>query len=229
NQATSESITRADSLFRSVLASSDSLSGDIEGAAYEGLADIRFGEADRGADAPDRARLSEAEAYYQRAAAAYESALGQHHPSVAIARLALAYTLYQEGSYERAESVGRQSLADLRQTYGERHPRVMLANYIIGQTLLKAQRFSEAIPYFIAAAEIASAVYPDGHRYTADSWQYVGRARLLAHDGPGAIQAFGNAAAEYDRLGGISDTDRGLFLYWRGRAQMQVGNWSTAI
>src|SRR5690606_8489840 len=111
----------------------------------------------------------------------------------------------------------------------ERHPRVMLANYIIGQTLLKAQRFSEAIPYFIAAAEIASAVYPDGHRYTADSWQYVGRARLLAHDGPGAIEAFGNAAAEYDRLGGISDTDRGLFLYWRGRAQMQVGNWSTAI
>jgi tetratricopeptide (TPR) repeat protein len=105
----------------------------------------------------------------------------------------------------------------------------MFANYIIGQTLFRVGRFREAVPFFTSAAEIASAVYPSGHRYTGDSWQYVGRARLLADDAPGAVEALRVASAEYDRVDGLSDEHRALLHYWRGRAYVRVGSWSEAI
>jgi serine/threonine-protein kinase len=230
NKGTEESIAQADSLYGLVLERADALEGDIEGAAYEGLADIRFDQAERADGSLDRAKLAEAEAYYQAAAASYESALGPHHPAVAVARLALAYTLYREDSFDRAEAVGRQSLVVLRETYGSRHPRVLFANYIIGQTLYEARRFAEAVPYFVTAAEIASAVYPNGHRYTGDSWQYAGRARFEANDAAGAVESLRRAAVEYDRLGnGMTESDRALLHYWRGRAYARVGNWTESI
>jgi tetratricopeptide (TPR) repeat protein len=91
-----------------------------------------------------RGRLDEAAAFYERALATWKTALGEKHPSTAIAQASLGSLYCDRGWYARAEPLLAAALSTRERVLGPDHPKTAASVTMLGGLYLLSGRASEA-------------------------------------------------------------------------------------
>ena len=108
-------------------------------------------------------RLGEAEPLMRRALEIDETALGRHHPVVAIRLNGLARLLEATSRFVEAESLFRRALKITEAAFGRQHPVVAIRLNNLAALLWETNRFEEAEPMMRRALEISEAAHGRNH------------------------------------------------------------------
>ena len=108
-------------------------------------------------------RLGEAEPLMRRALEIDETALGRHHPVVAIRLNGLARLLEATSRFVEAESLFRRALKITEAAFGRQHPVVAIRLNNLAALLWETNRFEEAEPMMRRALEISEAAHGRHH------------------------------------------------------------------
>jgi tetratricopeptide (TPR) repeat protein len=124
-------------------------------------------------------RLTEAEAFYQRALTIWEKNFGSNHPSVAATLSSLAELYQQQGRLADAERLHLRALTIRELSLGNAHPGTGFS--LRSMALLREQqgRLAEAEPFCQRAAAIFTVQLPEGHPDIAATQELCIRLRQL--------------------------------------------------
>jgi CHAT domain-containing protein/tetratricopeptide (TPR) repeat protein len=164
--------------------------------------------------------------------------LGSPHPELAATLCTLGQLLHGQGSYDEAETVLRDALAQSRMTLGNNHPLVARCLTRLGPVLKNTMRREEAGACYDSALAIARASWGNSHLEVAEVLQGMGMLARARRDPEKAIQIQKRALAmrlrlldrdHLEHVGTLCELGQCLILLGRHEESERYFAWALSI